>query len=204
MAKKTFYKFKAHETKAIVSAILNLENCHFYNDEDTGHAKLVLYDCNDNLLVEALNQITTVDAYIDDDNVLHTNYSRYIYKLNPELNKTRLKLLRILKPIGLFFMIRNLGNTNVILELSHPQFKSFLTKWESIYGNLEFKYDKYLNPDTNKDEYQIMVNNNFKNIINYAIDQYVIDDTLERRIFKDSLKKEMFEKIDYLLYHFYL
>ena len=196
---KTFYKFKAHETKSITSAVLELPNTVIDVNESAGHANLVINDCIDNLLVEALNQITTVNAEIRDNNIV-TDYSRYIYKLNPELksNKTRLKLLRLLKPIGILFTIRNLNNTNRFLKLTHPQFLSFQTKWNSIYGNLEYEYDQWKD-EYNKDHYYILINDSFKTIVEYAIDNYIIDDTPERVEFKKQLTIDTISQVDFLI-----
>lgn len=195
---KTFYKFKAHETKSITSAVMSLKRSTINVDENLGHAQLIIKNCNDTLLIEALNQITTVDAKIINNDLI-TNYSRYIYKLNPILknNKIRLQLLRLLKPIGLFFIVRNINDTNKILSLTHPQYNSFLTKWNSIYGNMHFKCNVELN-EFNRNIYDILIDENYKDIINYAIDEYVIDDTPERRVFKQKLKKDTFNKIDLL------
>jgi hypothetical protein len=202
---KTFFKFKAHETKSIVSAIFNLNNVTININENTGHAQLIVLDCEDELLLEALNQITTVEAEIDnkigDRLDLVTNYSRYIYKLNPELksNKTRLRLLRTLKPIGLFFVIRHLPDTKRFLRLTHPMFLSFLSKWDSIYkeSNVKISYMQWKDI-YNRDNYDIFITESFKEVVNYVVDKYIIDDTVERRVYKEKLRQETIQRVDFL------
>ena len=45
----------------------------------------------------------------------------------------RLQLLRILKPIGLFFLVRN-TNSDIFLTLTDIEYNTFKIKWNSIYG----------------------------------------------------------------------
>jgi hypothetical protein len=192
---RMLYKLKACETKAVVSAVLNLETCNFTNNENTGHARFVLNNTSDKLLLECLNQITTVEASLNvGNNSIITNESRYLWKLNPNLkiNKIRLKLIRILKPLGLLFTVRNI-HTRRYLILSRVEFKTFKIKWISIYGDLPF------NVLIKNNTYIILIDANFKDILISAIDKYIICDTPEREILKRNLIDETLTKLNYLV-----
>lgn len=192
---RMIYKLKACESKAVVSAILNLETCKFINNEDTGHSSLILNNTEDKLLLECLNQITTVEASLDAGNKrIITNSSRYLWKLNPELkiNKMRLKLLRILKPLGLLFAVRNI-NTRTYLKLSKLEFKTFKIKWQSLHGDLPYTVIEV------NDRYHVLIDEYIQSIIVSAIEKYVIDDSDERLILKRNIINETVDKCQLLL-----
>lgn len=184
---RIIHKLKACETKSITSAILNLPSCKCEMNYKTEHARLILNQSSDKLLEEALNQITTVECHIDyGRNILFTNESRYIWKLNPELksNKTRLQLLRILKPLGILFTIRNSQNCN-FLTLSQCQFDTFKIKWTSIYGNRYNFEHVYEN-----NNYTILINKDMLDIAIEAINKYIIAVDKSRQLIKESIIKE--------------
>lgn len=190
---KTFYKFKACDTKSIATAIMALNNCKFIIDDQLAHAKIILSNTNDTLLVEAFNQITTVEAEIN-HNILSTNYSRYIWKLNPQFkeNKTRLILLRLLKPIGIFFFIRN-THSNIFLTLNDIEYKTFQIKWNSIYPDLPFKSNNKPN------NHEILFNDNFYTIINDAANKHIIDVDPSRKAYKQLIINQTISKLDSLI-----
>lgn len=190
---KTLYKFKACDTKSIASAIISLKNCEFIINNDLNHAKIILHNSNDELLVEAFNQITTVESTLNNQ-VFSTNYSRYLWKLNPEFkeNKTRLILLRILKPIGLFFLVRN-TNSNIFLTLNDIEFKTFQIKWNSIYPNLPFASRNQLN------YHEILFNESFHTIINEAANKHIIDVDPFRKTNKQIIIYKTIEKLNNLI-----
>lgn len=190
---RIFHKFKACDTKSIATSIIHLKNCEFLTDINLNHSKIILNNCTDTLLTEAFNQITTVESILE-NNVFSTNYSRYIWKLNPTFkeNKIRLKLLRLLKPIGLFFLVRNI-NTNEYLELNEIEYKTFLIKWKSIYPNLSFSFKKI------NDKYTILIDSNFEIIMYNAIENHIINDTKSHRIVKANIIDETFDKLQSLL-----
>jgi len=190
---RVFYKFKACDTKSIATSIIHLENCKFITDNNLNHSKIKLLNCTDNLLVEAFNQITTVETTLE-NNIFETNFSRYIWKLNPEFkeNKTRLILLRLLKPIGLFFLVRNI-NTKEYLSLNEIEFNTFKIKWKSIYNNLPFTFTESSN------SFMICIDDNFNNIINFAVEKHIINDTENHRKVKQNILNETLNKLDYLI-----
>lgn len=187
---RTFYKFKACDTKSIATSIIHLKNCEFITDNNLNHSKIILHNCNDTILTEAFNQITTVESVLENNNFI-TNYSRYIWKLNPNFkeNKTRLKLLRLLKPIGLFFLVRNI-DTNLYLELNEVEFKTFIIKWKSIYLETPFTVNKIDN------KIFIVIDKHFENIINGAIEKHIINDTESHRKVKEQIREQTFEKLN--------
>lgn len=190
---RIFHKFKACDTKSIATSIIHLKNCEFLTDTNLNHSKIILNNCTDTLLTEAFNQITTVESILE-NNVFSTNYSRYIWKLNPNFkeNKIRLKLLRLLKPIGLFFLVRNI-NTNEYLELNVIEYKTFLIKWKSIYNNLPFDVKQV------HDKFVIYFNESFKNIIYTAVDQHIIKDTPSHREQKSIILNETLNRLDEII-----
>lgn len=196
----TFHKFKSSETKSIASAVLHLPTSEIIINEPVGTGSIILHDTDDNLLVEALNQITTVEANLNTDTrTISTNFSRYVWKLNPALkeNKMRLQLLRILKPIGLFFLVRN-TNSDIFLTLTDIEYNTFKIKWESIYGpktifgGLPYEVWEHTNNNI------IFINWAFRNIIGYAVSHFIIDDLEQHKINKENILISTLEKIDFL------
>lgn len=191
---KIFHKFKACDTKSIASAIISLDECEFIINHDLNHARIVLSNSNDDLLVEAFNQITTVESVLEHNHVFSTNYSRYLWKLNPKFkeNKTRLILLRILKPIGLFFLVRN-THSKVFLKLNDVEFNTFQIKWNSIYPNLPFV-------SVNKSNYhEILFNDSFYTIINDAADKHIIEVDSSRKAIKQLIVNQTISKLNSLI-----
>lgn len=196
----TFHKFKSSETKSIASAILHLPTSEIVINEAAGTGSLILHNTTDNLLVETLNQITTVEANLDiDTKTISTNFSRYMWKLNPALkeNKMRLQLLRILKPIGLFFLVRN-TNSNILLTLTDIEYNTFKIKWNSIYGpntifgGLPYEVKESYNNNI------IFINWSFRNIIGYAVSHFIIDDLEQHKLNKDKILNLTLNQIDFL------
>lgn len=192
---RILYKFKASETKSITSSILTLENCSIDIDNKLEHAGLILTNTRDYLLIEALEQLTPVHAFLDlYRNRIHTNNTRYFWKLNPELsaNTTRLNLVRQLKSIGIFFKIRN-THSNVFLKIKSQSFETFTKKWKLNYKQLEFDYDF----DESENVYTIYYTN-FEHIIQEAADNYILANTKERRIIKKHILEETLDKLKVL------
>ncbi len=190
---RVFYKFKSCDTKSIATSIIHLNECEFITDNILNHSKIILHNCKDVLLVEAFNQITTVESELE-NNTFSTNFSRYIWKLNPKFkeNKTRLILLRLLKPIGLFFLVRNINN-KVFLQLNKIEFNTFVIKWKSIYGELPFTFTESLIG------YDIHIDENFRSIIDTAIEKHIINDTENHRIAKQLIVDQTLNKLEELI-----
>lgn len=190
---RVFHKFKACDTKSIATAIISLNQCEFIINNDLNHAKIVVPNSNDNLLTEAFNQITTVESKLD-NREFSTNYSRYLWKLNPKFkeNKTRLVLLRLLKPIGLFFLIRN-TNSKTFLNLNDVEFNTFQIKWKSIYPNLPFLATHENNM------HKVLYNNSFIDIIYQAADQHIIAVDESRKAIKQLIINQTISKLNTLI-----
>lgn len=189
---KVFHKFKACDTKSIATAIISLDECEFITNDELGHAQIMLPNSNDTILCEAFNQITTVESVLTNRN-FSTNYSRYLWKLNPKFkeNKTRLILLRLLKPIGLFFLIRN-TNSKTFLNLNDVGFNTFQIKWKSIYPNLPFLAEHENNM------HKVLFNDSFIDIINEAADKHIIDIDSSRRAIKQLIVNQTINKLESL------
>ena len=184
---RTLKKLNASECKSIVTNLYTLYNIRVHTN-DYGHSKFLLNQTDDKLLIEALNQITTVECKYN-KYYIETNYSRYLYKLQKAKTNNKIFFLRLINPIGLLFNAR-CNHTNIIYRFkSDHEYYCFIARWNKKYPDL---IPTVINNNWHFDE-------NIKSIITLAMDKYIINTTDIHKISKISIQNETFKRIDNLI-----